>query len=216
MNAIELLKKDHRTVESLFKSYEKAKEQDEETRKAELFASIKQELDAHARVEEEVFYPAFDRAAGEEDDKELVLEAGEEHKQVKTLLAELAEMSPDDRSFDAKMKVLKDNVEHHVEEEEKEMFPKAQEELGRETLDELGERMAALKERLQGETTAQPAAPRASPPSAGRSSSGRTRSRSSAASQGRSTGSRASSASRRSASSTRRGAARGGRSRSRS
>src|SRR5262245_37394717 len=151
MNAIELLKKDHETVKSLFQSFEKAKEQDDVESKRSLFGSIKQELDAHTRVEEEIFYPAFDRAAGEkdEDDKELVLEAGEEHQQVKTLLAELSDMEPDEKTFDAKMKVVKDNVDHHVEEEEGEMFPHAQKQLSSEELEQLGERMAALKERLQ-------------------------------------------------------------------
>ena len=149
MNAIELLKKDHRTVESLFESFEKAKEKEEETSKAELFASIKEELDAHAQVEEEIFYPAFDRAAGNDDDKELVLEAGEEHKQVKTLLAELEGMDPADETFDAKMKVLKDNIEHHVKEEEGEMFPHAQKQLSADALEQLGQRIAARKEQLQ-------------------------------------------------------------------
>lgn len=151
MNAIELLKKDHRTVKSLFESFEKAKETDEETSKAELFASIKEELDAHARVEEEIFYPAFDRTSKDADDKELVLEAGEEHKQVKTLLAELEGMDPDDQTFDAKMKVLKDNVEHHVKEEEGEMFPHAQKQLGNDELEALGQRIAARKEQIQQE-----------------------------------------------------------------
>jgi iron-sulfur cluster repair protein YtfE (RIC family) len=149
MNAIELLKKDHRTVKSLFESFEKAKEKEEETSKAELFASIKEELDAHAQVEEEIFYPAFDQAAEKEDDKELVLEAGEEHKQVKTLLAELEGLDPDDETFDAKMKVLKDNIEHHVEEEEGEMFPHAQKQLGGDRLEQLGQRIAARKEEIQ-------------------------------------------------------------------
>lgn len=149
MNAIELLKKDHRTVKSLFESFEKAKEKDEGTSKAELFASIKEELDVHARVEEEIFYPAFDGAAKEEDDKELVLEAGEEHKQVKTLLAELEELGPDDETFDAKMKVLKDNVEHHVEEEEGEMFQSAREVLSEDRIKELGAQMEEEKSRQQ-------------------------------------------------------------------
>ncbi len=182
MNAIELLKKDHRTVKSLFESFEKAKEKDEGTSKAELFASIKEELDVHARVEEEIFYPAFDGAAKEEDDKELVLEAGEEHKQVKTLLAELEELGPDDETFDAKMKVLKDNVEHHVEEEEGEMFPHAQKQLGSERLEELGQQIAARKEQI----LAQPAGR-----SAGRSASGSPASRTRAAAPGRRSGRKA-------------------------
>jgi hemerythrin superfamily protein len=166
MNAIELLKKDHRTVESLFESFEKAKEKEQDSSKREIFASIKEELDAHARVEEEVFYPAFDQAARDDDDKELVLEAGEEHKQVKTLLAELEGLDPDDETFDAKMKVLKDNVEHHVKEEEGEMFPHAQKQLGSEELDELGSRISALKESIQQ----QPAAPAAERAATGRKS----------------------------------------------
>ena len=168
MNAIELLKKDHRTVESLFESFEKAKEKGEETSKAELFASIKEELDAHARAEEEIFYPAFDRAAGNEDDKELVLEAGEEHKQVKTLLAELEGLDPGDETFDAKMKVLKDNIEHHVKEEEGEMFPHAQKQLSADALEELGQRIAARKEQLQqqpGRPAARVSASRSQPTS---------------------------------------------------
>lgn len=178
MNAIELLKKDHRTVKSLFESFEKAKKTDEETSKAELFASIKEELDAHARVEEEIFYPAFDRTSEDADDKELVLEAGEEHKQVKTLLAELEGMDPDDQTFDAKMKVLKDNVEHHVKEEEGEMFPHAQKQLGSDELEALGQRIAARKEQIQQEAgrpaarsaDARPAA-KASPSSRARTTS---------------------------------------------
>src|SRR4030095_10770788 len=120
MNAIALLKKDHETVKSLFESFEKAKEQDDLESKGSLFTSIKRELEAHTRVEEEIFYPAFDQSAGEkdEDDKEMVLEAVEEHLQVKTRRAELSDMQPDDELFDAKMKVMKDNIDHHVEEEE--------------------------------------------------------------------------------------------------
>ena len=153
MNAIELLKKDHKTVKSLFESFEKAKEQEDVDSKRSLFTSIKEELDAHTRVEEEIFYPAFDRAAGEEndDDKELVLEAGEEHQQVKVLLAELSQLDADDETFDAKMKVMKDNIDHHVEEEEGEMFPHAQKQLSSDELEQLGQQMEALKEQIQEE-----------------------------------------------------------------
>jgi hemerythrin superfamily protein len=151
MNAIELLKKDHQTVKSLFESFEKAKEQKDVEGKKSLFESIKRELEAHTRAEEEIFYPAFDQTAGQEDDddKELVLEAGEEHQQVKVLLADLSDMEADDETFDAKMKVMKDNVEHHVEEEEGEMFPHARKQLSDDELEQLGQRMDALKQRLQ-------------------------------------------------------------------
>ena len=118
MNAIELLKKDHQKVAGLFKQYESAGD-DAPSKKEELFRRIKQELDIHARIEEEIYYPAAKQVPDEET-RELVAEAAEEHKQVKTLLAELDGMDAEDERFDAKMKVLKEDVEHHVEEEEDE------------------------------------------------------------------------------------------------
>jgi hemerythrin superfamily protein len=204
MNAIELLKKDHQTVKSLFESFEKAKEQKDVESKKSLFESIRQELEAHTRVEEEIFYPAFDQTAGQEDedDKELVLEAGEEHQQVKVLLADLSDMEPDDETFDAKMKVMKDNVEHHVEEEEGEMFPHAQKQLSSDELEQLGQRIETLKERIQSEP--EPASDRRR--SARRSQGGRS---ARAASASRRSGSQGGSTQSRSASSSRVSSARG-------
>lgn len=146
MNAIELLKKDHQKVAGLFKQYESAGE-DASSKKEELFRRIKRELDIHARIEEEIFYPAAKQVPVEEA-RELVAEAAEEHKQVKTLLAELAGMDAEDERFDAKMKVLKEDVEHHVEEEENEMFPKVKKGLGGDRLEDLGRRLEYRRQSL--------------------------------------------------------------------
>ena len=149
MNAIELLKKDHEKVAGLFKKYEGAGD-DASSEKEELFRMIKRELDVHARIEEEIFYPAAKQAPSEEA-KELVAEAGEEHKQIKTLLAELDGMDADDEQFDAKMTVLKEDVEHHVEEEQDEMFPKVRKALGNDRLEDLGRQLEARKQSLAAE-----------------------------------------------------------------
>jgi len=149
MNAIELLKKDHQKVAGLFKKYEGAGD-DASSEKEELFRMIKRELDVHARIEEEIFYPAAKQAPSEEA-KELVAEAGEEHKQIKTLLAELDGMDADDEQFDAKMTVLKEDVEHHVEEEQDEMFPKVRKALGNDRLEDLGRQLEARKQSLAAE-----------------------------------------------------------------
>ena len=146
MNAIELLKKDHQKVAGLFKQYESAGE-DASSKKEELFRRIKRELDIHARIEEEIFYPAAKQVPVEEA-RELVAEAAEEHKQVKTLLAELGGMDAEDERFDAKMKVLKEDVEHHVEEEENEMFPKVRKGLGGDRLEDLGRQLEYRRQSL--------------------------------------------------------------------
>jgi hemerythrin superfamily protein len=146
MNAIELLKKDHHKVAGLFKQYESAGE-DAPERKEELFRRIKRELDIHARIEEEIFYPAAKQVRDEEA-RELVAEAAEEHKQIKTLLAELDGMDAEDEQFDAKMKVLEKDVEHHVEEEENDLFPKVKKGLGRDRLEDLGRQLEYRRQSL--------------------------------------------------------------------
>ena len=147
MDAIALLKADHQTVEGLFKQFEQAKEDDDEGRKAQLVERISAELEVHAAIEEEIFYPRL-KAKAEEDGKELVAEAFEEHHLVKILLGELAGLGPDDEAFDAKASVLMDNVRHHVEEEESELLPQAEQVLGQEELVQLGQRMATRKQQL--------------------------------------------------------------------
>jgi hemerythrin superfamily protein len=147
MEATALLKKDHTTVKALFKKFEEAGDRAGQT-KQRLFHEIKAELDVHAAVEEEIFYPAMQKVRSKET-QDLVLEAIEEHKVVKTLLEQIGQLTPDDDEFDAKMKVLQENVEHHADEEEKEMFPQAKEHLSEERRAELGEQMEGRKEALK-------------------------------------------------------------------
>jgi len=143
MEATKLLKNDHDEVRAMFKEYEKTGDR-ALAKKARLFEQIRDALTAHAKVEEEVFYPAV-KAARSEEAKDDVREATEEHKIVKTLLAELDRMKPSDEQYDAKMKVLIESVEHHAEEEEKEMFKQARKHLSKERLESLGEEMEIRK-----------------------------------------------------------------------
>lgn len=141
-DAIVLLKDDHKTVEKIFKQFEKADENAlQEKRK--LVDSMIEELTVHTYIEEEIFYPAARAAAP--DTKDHVLESVEEHHVVVWLLSELAGMDPSDETFDAKVTVLTENVRHHVEEEEEEWFPEVRKAMGRKKLQELGERMIAAK-----------------------------------------------------------------------
>jgi hemerythrin superfamily protein len=154
MNVIELLKKDHRAVSQLFKSYERAKESEEDGARQEIAREICQELTAHATIEEEIFYPAVDAKAeseGEHETLDTVDEADEEHRIVKALVAEIQAMEEDDDHFDAKMKVLKDLVDHHVEEEEAELMPQATELFKKAELEEMGSQAAARKKELEAE-----------------------------------------------------------------
>src|SRR6185295_8191169 len=109
--ATALLREDHRNVKKLFSDYEGLEAGDTAMR-AEIFKQVHQELTAHAAIEEEIFYPAVQGVKkGATEGEEIVREAEEEHQVVKTLLAELSGMTPDDVTFDARMKVLAENVE---------------------------------------------------------------------------------------------------------
>ncbi|MFF5425272.1 MULTISPECIES: hemerythrin domain-containing protein [unclassified Streptomyces] len=138
MDGIVLLREDHKTVEKLFKEFERAGE-DAHRRKREIADEVIKELTAHAWIEERIFYPAAREAAP--DTKDHVLESVEEHHAVLWMLSELVDFDPEDERFDAKMSVLMENVRHHVEEEEKEWFPDVRKALGRNRLQELGEEM---------------------------------------------------------------------------
>ncbi len=142
MDAIVLLKNDHKTVEKLFKAFEKASEGDS-ARKKQLAQQVIEELTAHAHVEETIFYPTARKAVPETEDH--VLESVEEHHVVVWMMSELAGLDPSDERFDAKMSVLMENVRHHVEEEEQEWFPEVRKTMGRKTLQELGARMEQAK-----------------------------------------------------------------------
>ena len=146
MDAVALIKADHREVEKLFHEFEDAGDRAYKT-KQQLVSQIIKELEVHATIEEEIYYPAVD-AKAKKDGKELVAEAVEEHHVVKVLLGELATMSAEDDAFDAKVTVLIENVRHHVEEEEEELLPQSEKILGDEELARLGEAMAARKQQL--------------------------------------------------------------------
>jgi hemerythrin superfamily protein len=141
VNAIELLKKQHEEAKTLFGQIDAA----EDEGKAELFERLADALAVHATIEEKHFYPATRNARTEE----LLQEAVEEHLAVKRLIADLLEMSPEDAQFDAKVAVLKEQVEHHVEEEEGELFPKVKKMLGEDELEDLGVVMEDMVEDLQ-------------------------------------------------------------------
>jgi hemerythrin-like domain-containing protein len=142
MDAITMLKDDHKTVEQLFKRFEKAGPR-AYVEKRDIVDRIIDELSVHAAIEEQLFYPvARATVPGTED---LALESLEEHGVAKWVLADLEKMSPEDERFDAKVKVLIESVRHHIEEEEQDLFPKVRDELGRNDLSELGEAMAKAK-----------------------------------------------------------------------
>ena len=124
IDAVELLTKQHREVEDLFEQFEKAGDNAKDKKK-KLAEQICNALTMHTMIEEEIFYPATRAAGGEEEETEdMVDEAIVEHASAKDLIAQIQEMDPDDDLFDAKVKVLSEMIDHHVEEEEKEMFPK--------------------------------------------------------------------------------------------
>src|SRR6266545_1919302 len=142
MDAITLLKDDHRTVKELFRKFEKAGERAHKTKRT-LVDKITEELSVHSAIEEQVFYPAVREAVETAEDE--VLESLEEHHIVKWTLSELEKMDPQDERFDAKVAVLIESVRHHIEEEEGEMFPKVRAAVSRRRLADLGELMDRAK-----------------------------------------------------------------------
>ena len=155
MNAIELLKDDHKTVRKLLSDLAATTKRAAKTR-AELLARIAKEIEVHAKIEEEIFYPAFKDAAGEGDDEAMYFEALEEHRAAGDLvLPDLLATDVTSDKFSGRAKVLKEMIEHHAGEEEKEMFPRARELLGNETLRELGARMETRKAELMAMPSAE-------------------------------------------------------------
>ena len=141
MDAFTLLKTDHKTVAGLMDKIEKTTERAVKTRD-ELFTQLKSELDIHAEIEEKILYPVLEKA---DETHDISLEAYEEHRIVKQLLGELESEPKDAEEWTAKFTVLKENVEHHVEEEEGEMFKKARKVLSEEEIEELGARLEEAK-----------------------------------------------------------------------
>lgn len=151
-DVLDLLKEDHRTVDEYFKEIKAAEDANHEG----VFKKIKSELDVHAHVEEVIFYPHL-LEAGSVKLKKIVREGIEEHSQVKTLLAELAELKGTDKVFKAKLTVLMENVEHHVEEEEDEMFSLVEDEFDENTRLLLGDRVEKEKAKFAKTGTKKPA-----------------------------------------------------------
>ena len=142
-DAVALLKQDHRTVEELFEKFEKASG---EGRKQKIAEEICLELSVHAMIEEEIFYPACE---GKIEDEDLLKESYVEHDAAKVLIAEIISGEPSDEFYDSKVKVLQEEIEHHVEEEEKPrsgVFAQARK--GKLDLDSIGEQLAARKKEL--------------------------------------------------------------------
>jgi hemerythrin superfamily protein len=140
MGAIDMLEGQHREVEDLFAEFEEAKDGQKRT----VFLQIADKLAVHAAIEEKHFYPA----AKAKDTEDLLLESLEEHLAVKRLIADLLNLKEGDETFEAKVTVLKEQVEHHVEEEEQELFPKVEKLLDETTLEALEQEMTATQEEL--------------------------------------------------------------------
>ena len=139
MDAIELLKEDHQRVEKIFSAMEKKEN------RQKMFPELDRELSVHAEIEEKIFYPATKEA---EPTRDLVLESIEEHKQIKLVLADLEQTDMTTDVWGAALKVLEEDVMHHVGEEENELFPRVRKVLSKEQLQDLGARMEELKMQL--------------------------------------------------------------------
>lgn len=151
MDAITLLKADHDKVKKILAELDETTERADKTR-TELFARVKRELTTHEIIEEEILYPAFKKQA---QLKDIVLEGFEEHHVVDTLMSEISQLSTGDEAWGAKLKVMKENVEHHIEEEEDDMFKKARKLFDESELKELGARMLARKKEVETESPRQ-------------------------------------------------------------
>ena len=139
MDGLELLKQDHQAVKDLFDQIDDA--EDGKQRK-KLFDQIDTQLNIHAHIEETVFYPEMQKI---DQLKDMVEEALAEHQEVKTLLEEIEGLDPEAEQFSASLEELMENVEHHIAEEEDEMFPKVRERCDQATLDRLGDQLESAK-----------------------------------------------------------------------
>jgi hemerythrin superfamily protein len=154
VNALKLLEDQHREVEDLFEEFESAGEGAKKT-KERIFKQIADSMAVHAEIEEKIFYPEAKEAS--EELEELLREAVEEHLSVKRIIADLLQTGPEDEQFDARVKVLKEQIEHHVEEEEGELFPQVKKDCDERTLEDMGSRMEQMAQELeaQGEPSRQ-------------------------------------------------------------
>jgi len=150
MNAIKLLMQDHKKVRQLLTELEGTTTRNVRDRQR-LVQEISNEVNVHAQIEEEIFYPAFKEAAKKTEDTDMFFEAAEEHHVVEMVLPELEAADPASDEFTAKAKVLKELIEHHAGEEEKEMFKRARTLMDEDELEELGTRLEERKMELMGE-----------------------------------------------------------------
>ena len=150
MDAIKLLKEDHKKVKALFEEVEGLGDR-ASTQRKNLFQKIDEELTLHSQIEETLFYPEFKKRAEDGDEREEVLEAYEEHGVVKVMIGELEDLDPKDETYKPKLNVLKELVMHHVKEEEGELFKMAREMFEPEELNRIGDRIVAAKERAGAE-----------------------------------------------------------------
>jgi hemerythrin-like domain-containing protein len=153
-DAIVLLKNDHKEIRKLFRDFRGARS-GAEAEEGRIVNKIIEALTVHTYIENEGMYPKVRELVPDLEDD--ILESYEEHHVADVLVVELAAMTPDDERFDAKTTVLIENVEHHIDEEEQEWFPKVREELGRKKMQEIGKRLLELKEKAPT-SPAQPSA----------------------------------------------------------
>jgi hemerythrin-like domain-containing protein len=144
MDAVQLLKEDHAKVKKILEDLDSTTERGVKTRE-ELFTKVKRELEVHESIEDEIFYPALKEHPKARD---IVLEGYEAHHVVDMVMAEIVDLPYDDETWGAKCTVMKENVEHHIEEEEGDMFKQARQVFSNEELEDLGVRMQARKEQL--------------------------------------------------------------------
>jgi hemerythrin superfamily protein len=151
MDALTLLKKDHSTVRSLFSKFDRTNKTAYDKRD-EIFGQVRRELQLHSRAEEEIFYPAIKALNGE--GRRLVSEALKEHKQVDELLTRISRLKATDKNFDEKFETLIENVEHHIEEEEGEIFQFAEKNCSPEELQDIGRQIEDRKRALDQQMAA--------------------------------------------------------------
>jgi hemerythrin superfamily protein len=139
MNALQILEQDHKKVKGFF---QEARNTTDRSNLKQIFNKIDTELEIHAHIEETIFYPAIEE---HEEFKDMVAEALEEHQEAKALLEELEELGAESHDFGSKLQQLMEAVEHHVEEEEGEMFPKIRELFDEDELEQLGKELESAK-----------------------------------------------------------------------
>src|ERR1051326_458076 len=143
MNAIKLLTEDHKEAMSLIEQLENADNQTGTNPiQTEVFNKLKTALTIHTNIEEQVFYPAMEKF---EETRDMIREAYREHQEVDRLLNEMSALSPHQEEFQDKLSELKDSIEHHVDEEENDLFPQAEELCGQSRLEEMGRQMEQIK-----------------------------------------------------------------------